>query len=141
MRWIFLLLPWVELFTLIRLGAEIGALQALLYVFVTFVLGISIVRWQGMEVVGRLQEAQMGWNVPQQLLVDELALGLAGLLLAIPGLVTDSLALLVLIGPLLRRLFGRGGTNRRGASGNDRQSPPNAGQAPIDGEFRRIDDD
>ena len=140
MRWLFILLPWVELFTLIRLGAEIGALQTLLYVFLTLVLGVTIMRWQGMEVLYRLREAQMGWTIPPQLLVDDIAVGLAGLLLAIPGLVTDSLALLVLVGPLLRRLFGRASSAQRRPPPDPRQGP-GAGDAPLEGEFRRLDDD
>ena len=141
MRWFFILLPWVELFTLIRLGGQIGAFQTLLYVFVTFVLGVTIIRWQGMEVLTRLRDAQEGWVIPSQLLVDDLALGLAGLLLAIPGLVTDTLAILVLIGPVLRRLFGSASPRvppRRGQGPRDGSS---RSEAPLEGEFRRIDDD
>jgi UPF0716 protein FxsA len=142
MRWIILLLPWIELFTLIRLGMQIGALATLLYVFATLVLGVSIMRLQGMEVLTRLREAQMGWSIPPQLLVDDLAVGLAGLLLAVPGLVTDAMALLVLIGPLLRRLFGGsrrppGGTGHGGPG----QSGGSSGHSTLEGEFRRLDDD
>ena len=140
MRWLFILLPWLELFSLIRLGAEIGAFKALLYVFLTFVLGVTIMRWQGMEVLYRLREAQMGWTIPPQLLVDDIAVGLAGLLLAIPGLVTDVLALLVLAGPLLRRLFGGASRGRRGPPpGPGNRAGP--GDSPIEGEYRRLDDD
>ncbi len=35
MRLLILLLPWLELFSLIKLGVETSALTALLYVFVT----------------------------------------------------------------------------------------------------------
>jgi UPF0716 protein FxsA len=100
---------------------------------------MTILRLQGMEVLGRLREAQMGWRVPQQLLVDEMALGLAGLLLAIPGLVTDALALLVLAGPLLRRLTGR---SRSPMDRSARPGGPSSGaDDPLEGEFRRLDDD
>jgi UPF0716 protein FxsA len=144
MRWIILLLPWIELFTLIRLGMQIGALATVLYVFATLMLGLSIMRLQGMEVLSRLRDAQMGWSIPPQLLVDELALGLAGLLLAIPGLVTDVLALLVLAGPLLRRLF-RGGAAPPGGPGGDRgpgsRADSDGGHTTVEGEYRRLDDD
>ena len=141
MRWIFILLPWVELFSLIRLGAEIGAFQTLLYVFVTLMLGLAILRWQGMEVITRMQEAQLGWEVPRQLLVDDLALGLAGLLLAIPGLLTDTLAILVVIPPLLRRLFGARSGNGRppGADGGPRST--SSARTTIEGEYRHLDDE
>ena len=139
MRWFFLLLPWIELFTLIRLGAHIGALSTLLYVFLTMVLGVQLMQLQGREVLQRLREAQMGWSIPPRLMVDDMAIGLAGLLLAVPGLVTDTLALLVLIGPLLRRLLGRhGGSGGPTPGARGPQVPPDA---PLEGEYRRLDDD
>ena len=85
MRWFFLLLPWAELFTLIKLGGSIGALATLFYVFATFVLGMSIVRLQGMELIGNLRQAEYGQFVSRQMLASELAVGLGGLLLIIPG--------------------------------------------------------
>ena len=66
MRWFFLLLPWAELFTLIKLGGSIGALATLFYVFATFVLGMSIVRLQGMELIGNLRQAEYGQFVSRQ---------------------------------------------------------------------------
>lgn len=160
MRWIFLLLPWIELYTLIQLGSRIGALAALAYVFVTLVLGLTILRLQGMEIITRLQEAQRSGIVAERLLADDIALGLAGVLLLIPGLVTDFLAAAVLIGPLWRRLLRRlgpqAGGDAYGESHRSHREPhmrgPGPGDSrasggmgrpddPIEGEFRRIDDD
>jgi UPF0716 protein FxsA len=116
-------------------------LATVLYVFATLLLGVSIMRLQGMEVLSRLRDAQMGWSIPPQLLVDELALGLAGLLLAIPGLVTDVLALLVLAGPLLRRLF-RGRSRLPDGPGRARPGPGGfRADTTVEGEYRRLDDD
>lgn len=138
MRWIFILLPWMELFTLIQLGARIGAVQAMLYVLATFLLGLTILRAQGMEIVNKLRAAQSGAStmLPQRLLADELALGLAGLLLIVPGLITDVVAVLVLFGPLRRKLFSALGGSKASAS----PYQPRPGD-PIEGEFRRLDDD
>jgi UPF0716 protein FxsA len=158
MRWFFLLLPWLELFSLIQLGGRIGAFQTLLYVFVTLLLGLTILRAQGMEIIGRLREVQMGGFLPQRLLVDDLAVGLAGLLLMIPGLVTDTMAALVLIGPLWRRTLAAMGVSRQPGSGFDgpaprggtfssdsdafsADKPQSAANDPIEGEFRRLDDE
>lgn len=156
MRWLFLLLPWIELYTLIQLGSRIGALSTLFYVFITLVLGLSILRLQGMEIIGRLRDAQQGGFVVGQFLADDLAVGLAGLLLLIPGLITDAMAVLVLIGPLWRRLTGA--TPRAGGPGSAPQRPdphyrayreppqrssrrpPGPGSAPIEGEYERLDE-
>jgi UPF0716 protein FxsA len=143
MRWFIFLLPWIELYSLIRLGSNIGAVATLGYVLLTLVVGMSILRWQGREVIARLRDAQMGWSIPPQLMKDDLALGIAGLLLAIPGLVTDSMAILVLIGPLFRRffriLFGRvSSPPPRSPDTSEAEGSPGA---PLEGEFRRLDDD
>lgn len=138
MRWFFILLPWVELFTLIQLGGEIGGLATLFYVFLTFVLGLTVIRLQGMEILTKLQAGQNGQIVVGQMLGDELVVGFAGLLLLIPGLITDMLALIVLIGPLRRRLMG---LFRVSSPAQPFENARDRGSATIDGEFRRIDDE
>ena len=138
MRWFFLLLPWFELFTLIQLGGEIGGFVTLLYVFATFMLGLTVIRLQGKEILSRLQQAESGQVVVGQMLGDELVVGFAGLLLLIPGLFTDTLAVLVLIGPLRRRLVRFFRTPE--ATERVYQSPSSA-ESPLEGEFRRLDDD
>ena len=70
MRFFIMLLPWLELLTLIQLGIETSALTALLYVFLTFVAGIAVLRYQGMEMFTRLRETQQGRIFGQQLFLD-----------------------------------------------------------------------
>ena len=71
MRFFILLLPWLELFTLIQLGIETSALTAIFYVLVTFVLGLVVIRRQGMDLVERLRGTQKGRVIGADLLVDE----------------------------------------------------------------------
>lgn len=104
MRFLFMLLPWLELFTLIQLGIETSALTALAWVFGTLFLGIIILQRQGQGMFERLRETQEGRILGPELLLDDMAMGLAGLLLIIPGLITDTAAVIVMIGPLRRRL-------------------------------------
>lgn len=104
MRLFLALLPWLELFTLIELGIKTSALAALGYVLFTLLLGLAILQRQGQGMFERLRESQQGRVIGPQLLLDDMALGLAGLLLMIPGLISDFAALIVIIGPLRRRL-------------------------------------
>ena len=104
MRLFIMLLPWLELFTLIQLGIETSALAVLGYVMVTLFLGMAILQRQGQGMFERLRASQQGKLVGPQLLLDDMALGLAGVLLMIPGLISDFAALIVVIGPLRRRL-------------------------------------
>lgn len=144
MRVLILLLPWLELFSLIRLGISTSALTALAYVFLTLVAGVALLRLQGRDLFRRLREAQEGRIFGPQIFVDDMATGLAALLLMIPGLITDAMAVLVLFGPLRRRLsrwlFGEapgqpGGTD----SGRTRRDWRH--DSTIEGEYRRLDDD
>ena len=136
MRFLVMLLPWLELFTLLQLGIETSALTAIFYVLVTFVLGLAVLRRQGMGMFDRLRQAQDGSVIGPQLLVDDMAMGLAGLLLLFPGMISDFAAVLVMIGPLRRRLA-------RALSGPEpevyRPERDLQGEATIEGEFRRVD--
>jgi UPF0716 protein FxsA len=104
MRFAIMLLPWLELLTLIELGIKTSALTALAYVFVTVLLGLAILRRQGRGMFERLRQAQDGRIIGPELLLDDMAMGFAGLLLIVPGMISDLVAVIVMVGPLRRRL-------------------------------------
>ena len=129
MRLILLLLPWLELWSLIELGASIGALQALGYVFLTMMLGIWLIRRQGEGMLLRIREEFDGQVIINPaLLADGLVMVFCGLLLVVPGLITDLVGVLLMIGPLRRILLKR-------HKGADAQA-----SITIEGEFNRLDD-
>ncbi len=138
MRVFILLLPWLELFTLIQLGIETSALTAILYVLATFLLGMALLRRQGMGMIERLRRAQDGSVIGPQLLVDDMAMGLAGLLLLFPGLITDAAALVVMVGPLRRRLA-------RVIAGPEPEpyhpERDTTSHVTLEGQYRRVDTD
>jgi UPF0716 protein FxsA len=138
MRFFIMLLPWLELFTLIELGIETSALTALAWVFGTLFLGLAILQRQGQGMFERLRQAQEGRIIGRELLLDDMAMGLAGLLLMIPGVITDFAALIVVIGPLRRRLA-------RWLLGPQPEpyvpERDTRGHTTIEGDFRRVDDD
>lgn len=137
MRIFLLLLPWLELFTLIQLGIETSALTALGWVLLTLALGVVLLQKQGQGMFQRMREAQLGLEISPRWLVDDMAMGLAAMLLIVPGLITDTLAVLVMIGPLRRRLMR--------ALGGKRPEPVTPGEAnrgptTLEGDYRRMDD-
>lgn len=145
MQWIIFLFPWVELWTLIELGGEVGGFTAVLYVFGTFMLGLSMIRRRGIALMRQMQQEQGRVFIGPQLLADETALIGAGLLLMIPGLITDALALICLVGPLRRRLMALFGIQRPEVLYSfDNPREPGSGSdhpnEPIEGDFRRLDD-
>ena len=138
MRLFFMLLPWLELFTLIQLGIETSALTALLYVVATFVLGVAVIRRQGAGMFERLRQSQQGRVIGPDLLLDDVWGGFAGLLLIFPGMISDFFAVVVMIGPLRRRV-----ARWLGGSQAEPYAPTRdrASADTIEGDFRRVDDD
>ncbi|MDG1945904.1 MAG: FxsA family protein [Halioglobus sp.] len=138
MRFFIMLLPWLELFTLIELGIETSALTAIVYVFATGALGLAILRRQGRGMFESLREAQNGRVIGPQLLLDDMAMGCAGLLLIFPGMISDFAALIVMIGPLRRRLVQAFMGPQPELYKPQRAEP---GHETIEGSFRRVDED
>ncbi len=103
---IFLLFPFLELWTLIELGAAQGAFVALGWVALTIFVGLGMIRRQGLSMIRQIQREAEGGLISTRFLGDDLAVVTSGMLLMIPGLITDCMAIIVLIGPLRRRLMG-----------------------------------
>ena len=150
MRWVVLLYPMMELWSLIELGARTTAGAALLWVLVAGLLGLAASRSAGTQAFARLQAAQREGALQQHLLASDMALAIAGLLLIAPGLISDSLALLIMIPPFrgwLGKLMGLRGV-KTGAQFTHSFSQPQAdaharsegGDGVIlEGEFQEVD--
>jgi UPF0716 protein FxsA len=100
MKWLLFLYPWLELWSLIELGTQTSATTAMLWVLGAGVLGIGLFRLAGRQTLEHLQRAQREGVLSQQLLMGNVSRFVAGVLLIIPGLISDALAVFVLIAPL-----------------------------------------
>lgn len=100
MKWLLFLYPWLELWSLIELGAQTSATTAILWVISAGALGIGLFRLAGRQTLAHLQQAQREGALSQHLLMGNVARLLAGILLIVPGLISDVLAVAVLIAPL-----------------------------------------
>ncbi|MEM8493473.1 MAG: FxsA family protein [Pseudomonadota bacterium] len=126
MRWFFLLLPWLELFSLIKLGQEIGALNTLFYVLASMMLGIALLRRQGLEILTQMRSSGPGaFPTSQLFLGQQISLVLAGVLLFIPGLFTDTIAMTVIVLAALRAVLSRVGGGHASSSSASRSSAQN----------------
>jgi UPF0716 protein FxsA len=104
-RWVVFLYPWLELWSLLALGSRTSAGMALLWVLAAGVLGAMLIRLAGAQTLGQLRTAQQLGSLQAQLLQDHVALAIVGLLLLIPGMVSDALAVLLLIRPLRSLIY------------------------------------
>jgi len=83
--------PALELYLLFKVGAQLGALNTILIIIVTGVLGASLAKSQGLELLMKIQNELNKGEIPAgQLLQGFLVMG-GGLLLLTPGFVTDIL--------------------------------------------------
>ena len=98
---IFIGLPALEIFLMIKIGDEIGALNTISLIFLTAIIGIYYARIQGIQTLrsGILNLYQN--KAPINELISGASIAFAALLLIIPGFITDLFGFLLLI-PLTR---------------------------------------
>ena len=98
---IFIGLPALEIFLMIKIGGGIGALNTISLIFLTAIIGIYYARIQGIQTLrsGILNLYQN--KAPINELISGASIAFAALLLIIPGFITDLFGFLLLI-PLTR---------------------------------------
>lgn len=97
-----ILAPLVELSIFIAVGGEIGALAVIGLTIASAVIGLALVRAQGMETALRARRELEAKRAPIPEMMHGALLVIAGLFLLIPGFLTDSLGILLLL-PFLRK--------------------------------------
>lgn len=103
---LFLLFPALEIYLYVLLGGAIGAWATLAVVLGAIVTGLAILRLQGFSMLLGARRALMEGKEPAGPIIEGVAVLIAGLLLIVPGMITDVLGLLLLIPPLRRALIG-----------------------------------
>jgi UPF0716 protein FxsA len=100
---IFILLPALEIATFIAVGRIIGVLATLGLIFLTSIAGLTLLRIQGLGVLERLRKGMRAGESPERPLVHGAMIVIAGMLLVIPGFITDAIGFLLFI-PAVRDL-------------------------------------
>lgn len=95
-----LTLPFLEIVVFVKVGSDIGAFAVALLTFLTAVIGIWLVRAQGFALLVRAQRELDAGRMPVAEMAHGALLALAGLLLLLPGLITDTLGALLLLAPV-----------------------------------------
>lgn len=117
MIWFVLLVLWplAELYVIIRISDAIGFLWMLLLLLASWPIGWRLIRHEGRAALRRLRDALAGGSTPTTAVLDGALVLVGALLLLVPGFITDTLGLLLLLPPsraLARRVALR---NRRAA--------------------------
>lgn len=96
---------WIEFEALIYIGSEIGGLASFLGIFVTAFIGMWLLRSQGRAVLAHWQNNLTRGELEATSLASGLSLLLGGLLMLLPGYVTDAIGILCFV-PGLRTVIG-----------------------------------
>lgn len=124
---LFLAFCLLELFVLIKVGSAIGAGMTILLLILGGILGVSLIRIAGVNTAMRARERLAQGQMPDKELVGGFFMAVAGILLIIPGFITDILGLLLLL-PFVRGLVGQQLQRRSTAQAMHRQGYYQAGQ-------------
>jgi UPF0716 protein FxsA len=103
----FLILPLIEITLFVLVGRAIGVLPTLALVILAAIAGGLLLRQQGLGVLARLRSNVSAGTIPGRTMMDGLLIGLAALLLVLPGFLTDIVALALLVPPVRAWLFGQ----------------------------------
>ena len=126
-------IPIIEIYLLIKVGSSIGAFNTISLIFITAIIGIAYVRYEGFNTLRSGMSQLIKNQMPIYEIISGAALAFAAFLLIIPGFLTDTVGFLLIFPPTRKLLLGKFAKN----SSNQKKQK----QDFINGEFEDIDDD
>ena len=101
---IFIGIPAIEIFLLIKIGAQIGALNTVALIFLTAIIGVYFAKLQGIQTLKSGMVNLYQNKIPIYEIMTGASIAIAALLLIIPGFFTDLIGFLLLI-PFTRKIL------------------------------------
>ena len=127
-----ILVPIIEIYLFIKIGAQIGAFNTILLILITAVTGIIYARYEGLNTLKSGFSQIIKNETPAYEIISGAAIAFGALLLILPGFASDFLGFLMIL-PITRKLiFGRISTKIKKQRNNRNNF--------IDGEFEDIED-
>jgi len=142
---LFLTVPLLEIFLLLKVGSLIGALWTIFLVVLTAVIGASLLRMQGISTIHRIQACTARGEPPAIPMIEGAFLLFAGALLLTPGFFTDIVGFAILFPPfrqyLALQILSKGvwlaaNTQQQHQSG----SPSSTESHTYNGEYKKLDE-
>ncbi len=110
---LFIGMPALEIFLMIKIGGKIGALTTVSLIFLTAIIGLYFAKLEGIKTM-RAGVVNLYQNkIPVYEMVSGASIAIAALLLIIPGFFTDTIGFLLLI-PFTRRILINAFIKKRG---------------------------
>ena len=128
-----ILIPIIEIYLLIKIGSQIGAITTILLIFITAIIGVYYAKYEGLNTL-KSGFVQLSKNQsPKYEVISGAAIAFAAVLLIIPGFMTDIIGFL-LIFPITRKIIFGGVLKKFKTKENIKNDY-------IEGDFEDIDDD
>ena len=101
---IFICLPALEIYLLIEIGSQVGALNTVALIFLTAIIGLYFAKHQGLQTLksGMINLYQN--KIPIYEMMSGASIAIAAFLLIVPGFFTDLIGFLLLI-PFTRKIL------------------------------------
>ena len=128
-------IPLVEIYLFIKVGSQIGALNTILLILVTAIVGIWYARYEGFNTLRSGMSQLVKNELPLYEIVSGAAIAFAALLLILPGFATDIIGIL-LIFPVTRKII----LSKYSKKYSSKKKSKNVGKNFIEGEYEDIDD-
>ena len=100
----FIVLPILEMYVLIKVGGNLGALNTVLLVLLTALIGVALLRVQGFRTLMNAKNKLGMAQLPAEEIITGIFLAVGGALLLTPGFITDTFGFLCLV-PFTRRIL------------------------------------
>ena len=128
-------IPLIEIYLFIKIGSQIGALNTVLLILITAIVGIWYARYEGFNTLGSGMSQLVRNEVPLYEMISGAAIAFAALLLILPGFATDIIGIL-LIFPVTRKII----LSKYSKKYSSKKKSKNVGKNFIEGEYEDIDD-
>ena len=128
-------IPLLEIYLFIKVGSQIGALNTILLILITAVVGIWYARYEGFNTLRSGMSQLVKNELPLYEIVSGAAIAFAALLLILPGFATDIIGVL-LIFPVTRKIILSKYTKKNSTKNKNSDKQKNY----IEGEYEDIED-
>ncbi len=128
-------IPLIEIYLFIKIGSEIGALNTILLILTTAVVGIWYARYEGFNTLRSGMSQLVKNELPLYEIVSGAAIAFAALLLILPGFATDIIGIL-LVFPVTRKII----LNKYSKKNASKKKDKDRGKNYIEGEYEDIED-
>ena len=128
-----ILIPIVEIYLFIKIGSQIGAINTIILILATAIVGIYYAKYEGLNTLRSGMTQMIKNQIPARELISGAAIAFAAILLIIPGFATDLIGFLLIM-PITRQLI-LSKLNKKFEKGSEKTNDF------IEGEFEDIEDD